>query len=109
MTYKQTIRVKPTRLNKIRHYLEVQPTDEAECLSEDEVFTETAIFENGITMDIKCCGVQYQEGESNLAWTEAVLFRNGSELTHSDVESEFEGDWELNYGNDKYIVHVIPA
>lgn len=38
----------------------------------------TAIFGNGIEMDIKLCGVQYEDGGFNKPWTEAVLFKNGT-------------------------------
>ena len=58
-------------------------------------------------MDIKCCGVQYMEGESNLAWTEAVLFCNSDQIACTDPMDEFEGDWELEDGDgSKYLVHV---
>ena len=59
----------------IEKALTVEPGSESECFSEDETLIKTASFDNGMEMDIKLCGVQYHEGESNTAWTEAVLFR----------------------------------
>lgn len=63
---------------------------------EDETFIETAVFDDGYSMDIKVCGVQYEEGSCNSAWAEAVLFdSNGTELACTDCTDEFLGLWEL--------------
>lgn len=108
MRYEKTIVVAPESLEKINKYLDEEPECEGNCLSEDETIIETAVFEDGYEMDIKCCGVKYEEGGCNTSWTEAVLFHNGSEIACSDVGDDFEGDWELkdNDGNT-YIVHVV--
>ena len=106
--YEKTIRLEPAFLEKIRRYLEVEPSCKSECLGEDETITETVRFENGYFMDIKCCGVQYEEGGSNLAWTEAVLFNpNGGQVAFTEPCDGFDGDWELE-DNDGilYVVHV---
>lgn len=108
MVYEKTIRIAQSKLDKINRYLTVEPVDEYECLGEDLTIVATVKFDNDIEMDIKCCGVQYQEGESNLAWTEAVLFKNGSEVCCTEPCDEFEGDWELECDGDKYVVHVEP-
>ena len=108
MRYEKTIYVSKKRLETIRKFLEVEPDDKYECLGEDGFFVETAKFDNGIEMDVKCCGVQYEEGESNTAWTEAVLFKNGSEVCCSEPSDEFEGEWELEYNGDTYIVNIVP-
>ena len=86
--------------------LHIEPADESECLSEDETISYTADFKNGMEMDIKICGVQYEEGGSNTAWTEAVLFQKGCQVACTDVCDEFAGDWQLDYNGDTYIVHV---
>jgi hypothetical protein len=104
--YEKTIYVSQTLLNMVNKHLTVEPTCREECLGEDNTISVTADFGNGIEMDIKCCSVQYEEGESNLAWTEAVLFRSGSEVCCSEPSDEFEGEWELEYKGDKYVVHV---
>ena len=57
-------------------------------------------------MDIKCCGVQYEEGGVNTAWTEAVLFKNGSEVCHSEPNEGFFGEWTLETNGDEYVVNV---
>ena len=106
MTYEKTIKISKNAAEKIRKYLTEEPANESECLSEDEIISETANFGNGIEMDIKCCGVQFQEGENNTAWSEAVLFDNGSEVSCTEPCDEFIGDWELEYKDNKYIAHV---
>ena len=76
-------------------------------LGEDIAIVKTATFDNGVEMDIKCCGVQYNEDdESNTAWTEAVLFKNGSELCFTEPSDEYLGEWILEYNGDEYVVFV---
>ena len=112
MTYEETIKVNKNRLKMINNFLTKEPASESECLGEDETITETAVFPDGTEADIKCCGVQYREGESNTAWTEMVLFRNGSEIGFTEPqEAEFEGRWEYiaeNNGEEiRYIVNIV--
>ena len=76
--------------------LEKEPACEAECFGEDDNITYTADLGNGYEMDVSVYGVQYDpENTSNLPWTEAVLFRNGSEVMCSEPDAEFFGDWTL--------------
>ena len=82
------------------------PEDWQDCLGEDDTISYSVNFGNGMEMDIKCCGVQYEEGRSNLAWTEAVLFKNGSEVCCTEPSDEYTGEWELEYKGNKYIVNV---
>ena len=104
--HEKTIYVSQTLLNMVNKYLTIEPTCREECLGEDNTISVTADFGNGMEMDIKCCGVQYREGESNTAWTEAVLFENGSEVCCTDPADDFEGEWELECDGDQYIVYV---
>lgn len=62
---------------------------------EDDTISITITFLEGYEMDIKCCGVQYEEGGNNVAWTEAVLFKDGCEVACSEPSEEFFGEWEL--------------
>ena len=78
-----------------------------ENFGEDICITKTAVFDNGYEMDIKCCGVQYEEGGDNGAWTEAVLFRNGSQVCCSEPSDEFVGEWELRDDNQVFTVNVV--
>ena len=92
---------------RINRYLTVEPADRESCQGEDETITVTARFENGFQCDVKCCGVQYREGESNLSWTEAVLFdKKGAEVACSEPDSRFFKTWEIEHEGDLYKVHV---
>jgi len=108
MEYKKTLVIPQKEAEAINHHLHVEPTCADECLGEDITISNTVIFENGIEMDIKCCGVQYEEeNESNTAWTEAVLFfENGSEICCSEPSDEYFGEWILEDEEDVYIVIV---
>ena len=107
-TYRDDLPVPVEQLRRIRKYLTEEPATESDCLGENETISYICPFPNGYEIDIKCCGVQYQEGESNLAWTEAVLFLNGIPVNYTDPCEEFEGEWELSYGSSTFIVNVIP-
>jgi len=109
MRYEKTLRLDKAYLEKIRGYLNNEPTCEEECLGEDETFSEFVRFENGYYMDIYCCGVQYREGESNTAWTEALLYADsGVAVAFTEPCDEFEGEWELedDEGNT-YAVNIV--
>lgn len=87
--------------------LSEEPKTKEECLSEDDTISKTVTFENGKIMDIKCCGVQFHEGESNLPWTEAVLFsRNGSEICCTEISDSFLGEWICETKDAVYIALV---
>lgn len=101
------ISVSKSTADMINELLTVEPKCESECYGEDETLSYTAKFGYGIEMDVKVCGVQYEEGGSNTAWTEAVLFDHGSEVAHTDVCDTFTGEWELEYDGKKYITEVL--
>ena len=108
MLYEEKIVVSNEVARKINYYLHHIPANESECMGEDETIVHTATFENGYQMDFKCCGVQYQEGQINTAWSEAVLFdKNGAELYCTEVSDAYFGDWEVEYDRDTYYVEVI--
>lgn len=59
--------------------------------------------DNDYEMEIQVC-----TSEDDV-WCQAVLFDNmGIERCCSDVDDTLEGDWELEYNGDKYIVNIIP-
>ena len=107
MRFEEKLRVSKEEVEMINHYLHDEPKDASACLGEDETIIHTVSFENGIEMDIKCCGVQFEEVESNLAWTEAVLFKNGSEVCCTEASDEYLGEWILEYNGDEYVVKVL--
>lgn len=108
MIYKETIVISQKEADFIRKALDYEPKDEEDVLmGEDDIISHTANFPNGHFMDVKCVGVQFNEGRCNTAWTEAVLFDNGAEVACSDVSEDYLGEWQLEDGNDIYIVNVV--
>jgi hypothetical protein len=107
MKFKKVITVDKATAEQINRYLNIEPTCADECLGEDIAIINTVKFDNGIEMDIKCCGVQYEEeSESNLAWTEAVLFNNGNEVYYTEPSDEYFGEWICEYNGNEYVVIV---
>ena len=107
MRYEKTITISKASADIINRYLTVEPKCEADCLGEDETIINTAVFDNGIEVDVKCCGVQYHEDEeTNTAWCEAVMFKNGCEVCCECGDDDYFGSWSLEYDNDEYIVNV---
>lgn len=112
MVYEEYISISKEEADMINRYLTVEPESEEDCLDEDETIVYSATFSNENVMDIKCCGVQYEEGSCNTAWSEAVLFeKNGSFLIQvncTDVSDNFLGEWRLDdEDGNTYVVHVI--
>lgn len=71
-------------------------------LTEDDTLVWSASFGNGFEMDIKLCGA-----DEEVAWTEAVLFKDGFEVGCTDCMDEILGEWELEYNDVTYITYVI--
>ena len=71
-------------------------------LTEDDTLVWSASFGNGFEMDIKLCGA-----DEYVAWTEAVLFKNGFEVGCTDCMDEILGAWEIDYDDVAYITNVI--
>lgn len=117
MEYRATVEISRDLLDRIQRYLTVEPLTRDEALDEDDTIIVTARFDDEFEMDIKCCGVQWwdydeeelESGETNTAWCEAVLFRNGSEVGQEMGEEEFDGEWEIEYNGDMYIAEVVVA
>ena len=72
-----------------------------EMNEEDDTLSKTATFDDGIEIDIKLCGADY-----DYPWTEAVLFENGSECCCSEPCEGFVGEWQMEYNGDIYIVII---
>jgi hypothetical protein len=99
MNYEQTILINASQAKQIQDWLSDNPQYP---LKEDDTFSETAIFPNGFEMDIKCCG-----SNDSPAWTEAVLFLNGSECCCTEPSDNYFGDWTIEYEGDTFTVHMI--
>lgn len=107
-TYTAELKISFLEAAQISRYLTEEPKSADECLGEDESISHTVKFENGYEMDIKCCGVQFDEkNDTNTAWTEAVLFnKDGHEVACSEVEGDYLGEWYLYDGKDAYVARV---
>ena len=107
--HEATITISKADSEKISKWL-TEPTNEDDYndnyLSEDETYSQTAKFDDGYEVDVKVCGVQYDEDSPNSCWTEAVLFQNGSEVCCTDPSDEYLGYWELETETDLYRVTI---
>ena len=65
-------------------------------------FYDTAKFPNGIEADIKLVIC-----EEERPYTEGILFHNGFELTHTDCEDTYDGEWYFEHNGIEYVVNVI--
>lgn len=82
--------------------------------TDNEVIQYTAKFHNGVKIDIKCIGTEYEKPDKyapmnhNAAETEATLYQDGVEIMSTDCCTVYFCDWELedNDGN-QYIIHVV--
>ena len=45
--------------------------------------------------------------EEERPYTEGVLFHNGFELTHTDCEDTYDGEWYFEHNGIEYVVNVI--
>lgn len=93
-------------MNRINEILHKVPENASECMGEEETIAYTVEFNHDIEVDVKVCGVRFEAEEENLPWTEAVLFKGGCEISHTDSAKEIEGEWILSDGNDEYVVNV---
>jgi len=51
-----------------------------DMMGEDDTYSETVNFDDGIEIDIKICGA-----DNDKPWVEAVMFCDGCEVSCSDV------------------------
>lgn len=71
-------------------------------LKRDEIISNIVKFDDGTEVDIK---LVICEGNAT-PYTEAVLFQNGSEITCSECEESYFGDWILNANGIEYNVVI---
>lgn len=89
-------------LRYLERLLAKEPMGQEDCLLENETVTYTASFGSGMEMDVKVCGVHYREGESNRAWSEAVLFEYGKEVAFTGPGDYIRGRWSIPYKGVEY-------
>ena len=71
-------------------------------LTDETTVSATAVFANGMEMDVKLCG-----SDGSAPWTEAVLFKCGSEVCCSEPSEEYFGEWKLEYDGITYAARVV--
>lgn len=91
--FTEILRIPRTKLEYIDKLLNEEPACSEDCFGEDVSISETVRFEDGAEIRVMCRGVQYVEGQSNTAWTQAVLYVNGVEVACTDPASGFDGEW----------------
>lgn len=104
---KRTITVSKEMAKRIEKLLSTNPEQECDCFGEDEIISFTADFGKGMEVDVKVCGVRFENGGNNMPWTEAVLFSHGCEVCCTEPDNTFFSEWELEHKDTKYIVEVI--
>lgn len=109
MIFRESMVISKKEADFIKQAMEVAPQDENDMImGEDDTISNTIKFSNGYEMDIKCCGVRFEEDSCNTAWAEAVLFdENGCQVAYSDVEDEYFGEWKLEDDNGTIYVGEI--
>lgn len=102
----KTIIIPKEKAQFIDNLLLHEPTCEDECLGEDDTITYTAQFPDEIEIDVKICGVQYEENESNLPWVESVLFHHGCEVKCTEPDVDIWGTWNHEYNGKIYALII---
>lgn len=92
-SYSRTIIISGAEARTIKGYLD----GAAGVQGSDNVISKTAVFPNGVEMDIKCCG-----SDTEASWAEAVLFDHGCEVYCTEPAEEFIGLWSIDYKGTKY-------
>lgn len=107
MKEQKTIIIPKEKAKYIDRLLTVEPECEDECFGEDSTIVFSADFGLGYEVDVKVCGVQYEDGGCNLPWTEAVLFRYGAEVYCTEPSDELFGEW-IVYSTDgtEFVVNI---
>lgn len=99
MKYEEELRIHLNDAKNIANFLNACGPDDYQ--GEDNTITNTVKFQDGLKMDIKCCGCDEES-----SWTEAVLFKDGKEVACSEVEEAYLGEWVLEYGGNEYTANV---
>lgn len=93
--------------NQIDEYNRMMSVDELDYEEHDiprysTINSWTVNAGNGYEIDVKVCS----SIDGNPLWCEAVLFLDGCELACSDVESELDGEWQLETNGVNFVLNV---
>lgn len=107
MEYMKKIKISDEMKTGLKALLETEPETESDCFGEDESITYSATFQDGCRMCVDICGVQYEEGSSNLPYTQAVLYdQTGNQLSYTEPSDGIDGPWELEANGNTYVAVV---
>ena len=109
MVYETTAKINQVDIDEINNYLHNEPASKDVALLEDDSISAIISFPNHKKMEISCKGVQYRKGNSNVAYTEAILSDNGKKVYCTPPMDYFNGTWKINYKGDTYIANLVIA
>lgn len=100
---KQTIKISSKEMELINNLLNLTGDEiyQKYGYKRDETITHTAKFPNGIEADIKLVIC-----EEEAPYTEGVLFHNGLELTCTEPDCTYDGEWNFEHNGIEYTVFV---
>lgn len=98
-----TIKISNAEMNLINNLLNLTNDEiyQKYGYKRDETITHTAKFPNGIEANIKLVIC-----EEETPYTEGVLFHNGFELTCTEPDCTYDGEWNFEHNGIEYIVNV---
>ena len=103
MKFEQTLVISGEEAEHVHHLMTHEPESEEECYNEGkEPIFYSVPFPNGYRMEFLMIGPDYDEGRSNLPWTEAALF-DPDRREHDNFSDDWlDGTWTLcdDHGNE---------
>ena len=100
MLFKGTTYISEAEAKNIEHHLAYVPKSEDECYRGN--ISHTVKFDNGMEMKISIGHPDFDPNEKCTPWTEAVLLKDGKELTEVKMAYDYLGEWGIEYKNDVF-------
>lgn len=111
MRYEKVLTLPASTIKHLRHITESRFDDRSAMpMGEDDVESYLVTFDDDTVMDLRFCGVEFEEGSDNAAYTEALLIREDTSIALSDP-SDFavDDEWELSDDDGNvYVVTIVP-
>lgn len=107
MRYEKVLTLPVSTIKHLRHITESRFNDrDSMPMGEDDVESYHVTFDDNTVMDLRFCGVKFEEGSDNAAYTEALLIREDTSIALSDP-SDFAVDDEWELSDDDGNVYVV--